>query len=67
MAAIVEPEGAVFQGERIAGLIVGPAAFAAAEGVAGAVNNRVVPRAKWAATQLEEQMKITVIRAVCGG
>ena len=38
-----------------------------AEGVAVAVNNRVVPRAKWAATQLEEQMKITVIRAVCGG
>lgn len=38
-----------------------------AEGVAVAVNNRVVPRAEWAATQLEEQMKITVIRAVCGG
>lgn len=38
-----------------------------AEEVAVAVNNRVVPRAEWAATQLEEQMKITVIRAVCGG
>ena len=38
-----------------------------AEGVAVAVNNRVVPRAEWAATPLGEQMKITVIRAVCGG
>lgn len=38
-----------------------------AEGVAVAVNNRVVPRGEWAATPVEEGMKITVIRAVCGG
>ena len=38
-----------------------------AEGVAMAVNNRVVPRSEWAATPVEEGMKITVIRAVCGG
>ena len=38
-----------------------------AEGVAVAVNNRVVPRGEWAAMPLEEGMKITVIRAVCGG
>ncbi len=38
-----------------------------AEGVAVAVNNRVVPRAEWPATPVEEGMKITVIRAVCGG
>ena len=38
-----------------------------AEGVAVAVNNRVVPRGDWAATPVAEGMKITVIRAVCGG
>lgn len=38
-----------------------------AEGVAVAVNNRVVQRGEWAATPVEEGMKITVIRAVCGG
>ena len=38
-----------------------------AEGVAVAVNNRVVPRAEWPATPVAEGMKITVIRAVCGG
>lgn len=39
----------------------------AADGTAVAVNNRVVPRAAWAATPLTEEAKITVIRAVCGG
>ena len=38
-----------------------------AEGVAVAVNNRVVRRGEWAATPVAEGMKITVIRAVCGG
>ena len=37
------------------------------EGVAVAVNNRVVPRRDWDNTPLEEGSKITVIRAVCGG
>lgn len=37
------------------------------EGVAVAVNNRVVPRRDWGSTTLEEGSKITVIRAVCGG
>ena len=37
------------------------------KGQAVAVNNRVVPKAQWGDTQLEEDMKITVIRAVCGG
>lgn len=36
-------------------------------GQAVAVNNRVVPRTEWANFQLAEGMKITVIRAVCGG
>lgn len=36
-------------------------------GQAVAVNNRVVPRAEWADFQLADGMKITVIRAVCGG
>lgn len=38
-----------------------------AEGIAVAVNNRVVPRTEWAATPLGEEARITVIRAVCGG
>jgi len=37
------------------------------EGVAVAVDNRVVARSEWAAMQLKEGLKITVIRAVCGG
>lgn len=36
-------------------------------GVAAAVNNRVVPRDKWGETLLEENAKVTVIRATCGG
>lgn len=36
-------------------------------GQAVAIGTSVVPRAKWAETPLEEGMKITVIRAVCGG
>ncbi len=38
-----------------------------AKGQAVAVNNRVVPKAQWGETQLKDDMKITVIRAVCGG
>lgn len=36
-------------------------------GRAVAVNNRVVPKNDWAQFKLEDGMKITVIRAVCGG
>lgn len=36
-------------------------------GHAVAVNNRVVPRAQWAGFALADGMKVTVIRAVCGG
>lgn len=36
-------------------------------GQAVAVNNRVVTRADWESFQLADGMKITVIRAVCGG
>ncbi|MDE5749701.1 MAG: sulfur carrier protein ThiS [Duncaniella sp.] len=32
-----------------------------------AVDNKVVPRAAWDTTPLSEGMKVTVIRAVCGG
>lgn len=39
----------------------------AAEGIAVAVDNKVVPRAAWAGFRLHEGAKITVIRAVCGG
>lgn len=39
----------------------------AGPGVAVAVNNRVIPKAQWKSTMLEEDMKITVIRAACGG
>lgn len=36
-------------------------------GQAVAVENRVVPRTAWDETPLKEGMKVTVIRAVCGG
>lgn len=36
-------------------------------GVAVAVDNCVVPRDSWANTELVDGMKITIIRAVCGG
>lgn len=36
-------------------------------GQAVAVDNKVVPRTEWDATPLHDGMKITVIRAVCGG
>lgn len=37
------------------------------EGRAVAVNNRVVPKADWDTFAIADGMKITVIRAVCGG
>lgn len=37
------------------------------KGHAVAVENRVVPRTQWETFALAEGMKITVIRAVCGG
>ena len=58
IAVIAEPEGAVFQGERIAGLIVGPAAFAAAEGVAGGLARPVI----W-----KDIGDIVVFLCQCGG
>jgi sulfur carrier protein len=36
-------------------------------GQAVAVNNRVVPRTQWDSFAIEDGMKLTVIRAVCGG
>lgn len=36
-------------------------------GVAAAVDGRLAPRSQWADVTLVEGMKITVIRAVCGG
>ena len=38
-----------------------------ADGIAVAVDNKVVPRAKWSETVLNENARLTVIRAVCGG
>lgn len=38
-----------------------------AAGTAVAIENRVVPRAEWATRTLTEGVKLTVIRAVCGG
>lgn len=36
-------------------------------GVAMAVDNRMVPRADWAGTPLEEGASIVIIKAACGG
>ena len=52
-------------GETLAGLL--QRMSVPAEGVAVAVNNRVVPRSEWATTPLHEEDRITIIRAVCGG
>ena len=43
------------------------AALGTPDGVAVAVNNRVVPRSEWASATLHEADKVTIIRAVCGG
>ena len=37
------------------------------KGRAIAVDNRVVPRVQWDTFPLADHMKITIIRAVCGG
>ncbi len=37
------------------------------QGVAVAVENRLVPRAAWATYALSEGMKIVIVRAACGG
>ena len=37
------------------------------QGIAIAVDNKVVPRAAWADTPLHEGASVTIIRAVCGG
>ena len=36
-------------------------------GQAVAVNNRVVPRQEWGSFELNDGMRLTIIRAVCGG
>lgn len=37
------------------------------DGIAVAVDNKVVPRGSWNTTYLHEGARLTVIRAVCGG
>lgn len=36
-------------------------------GIAVAINNKVVPRKDWSLTPLQDDMKLTIIHAVCGG
>ncbi len=36
-------------------------------GVAVAINNKVVRRKDWPSTLLQDNMKLTIIHAVCGG
>lgn len=36
-------------------------------GIAVAVDNKVVPRKDWAQTTLRDNMRLTIIHAVCGG
>ena len=38
-----------------------------ASGVAMALNNRMIPRADWGDTPLEEGASIVIIKATCGG
>ena len=37
------------------------------QGVAIAVNNRMIPRADWSTTLLNENDQVVVIKAACGG
>lgn len=37
------------------------------EGIAVAVNNRIVSRAEWGTTSIEEGAKVTIIQATYGG
>ena len=39
----------------------------ASKGVAIAINNEVIPKARWATTHLKENDRISVIRATQGG
>jgi sulfur carrier protein len=39
----------------------------ASKGVAIAINNEVIPKARWATTRLKENDRISVIRATQGG
>lgn len=38
-----------------------------AQGVALAVNNRIIPRSEWVEIPLTEGMNIIIIKAACGG
>ena len=38
-----------------------------AQGVAAAVDNKMVPRTQWDGFALDEGAKVTVIKAACGG
>lgn len=38
-----------------------------AQGVAVAVNNRMIPRAQWGETPIAEGASVVVIKAACGG
>lgn len=38
-----------------------------AQGVAMAVNNRMVPRTEWASCPLTEGAQVVIIKAACGG
>lgn len=37
------------------------------DGIAIAIQNKVVPRSEWEEIRLQENAKITIIQAVCGG
>ena len=37
------------------------------QGVAIAINNRMIPRAAWGDTPLQEGISIVIIQAACGG
>ena len=37
------------------------------KGIALAVNNRMIPRMKWASTSLAENDSVVIIKAACGG
>lgn len=38
-----------------------------AQGIALAVNNRMIPRTEWSATKLPAEAHVVIIQAACGG
>ena len=67
MKLTINQQETILDAETTLQLAVAAVGMAQASGIAVAVNNKVVPRARWETHTLEENDKITIIRATQGG